>query len=141
MDDEIKKILEQCLEKYPKLKQIFGTDYDAGFVYYNNINGDSFIDPFETCGHQADQPVLNISLGCSSIVLMGNYTEIPGEDEAPKCLMLESGSVYQLGYDAINSPRIVIPPYSKSFNMQGKVLQESTRIARIYDTQTKEIDL
>lgn len=26
MDDEIKKILKECLEKYPKLKSIFGTD-------------------------------------------------------------------------------------------------------------------
>jgi len=53
------------------------------------------------------------------------------EDEAPKCIMFESGSMYWMGSDAVNSPRIVLPPYPKSFNMQGKVLQESTRIARI----------
>jgi len=26
MDDEIKKILASCLEKYPKLTEVFGTD-------------------------------------------------------------------------------------------------------------------
>jgi len=62
------------------------------------------------------------------------------EDEAPICLLLESGSVTFISRAGISMKRRTIKPYAKSFNLQNRILQESLRISKNVDLYEKEMN-
>lgn len=137
MDVEILQLIKNCSREYPLYEEYLKKEWDSGFIFFNSTQRDDYIDPFLNSGQYEDYPILNISIGCSSIALFGVFRKskynISSEEEAPTTLLLDSGSLLYISKEGASFNRRGIKPYSKSFNLQGLVIQDSVRLMENID--------